>query len=309
MLRLARYRRAWVWTMRGDETELPLKVLVVDDQPFQRRLILETLRAAGRVDVDHAESAEQALIALSYFQRDILIVDWDVGDREGLDLVRRLRAGEAGDAMKALPIIMVTGRGRQSEIERARNAGVDEIVQRPFSTTIMVRRVMEVRRRRRDFIQSSTYAGPCRRRRRDEDYDGPRRRLFDMNDKRADAPDVQIRKGLARMYVEAIGKQLKALQPGKPETMRDLCLSCGQLSALAGDMNDKLLMSACSSLFNYVKGVGAEATLNADVVQAHLDAILQLAELPNFQVDLRQTVTQQLAVMVTKKLRQAGQAA
>ena len=58
-----------------------------------------------------------------------------------------------------------------------------------------------------------------------------------------------------------------------------------------------------------IKGVGAEAPLNVEVVQAHLDSIVQLAELPNHQVELRQTVTQQLSVMVTKKLRQAGQAA
>jgi hypothetical protein len=74
-------------------------------------------------------------------------------------------------------------------------------------------------------------------------------------------------------------------------------------------MKDRLLMSAASSLFNYIKGVGADAPLNVDVVQAHLDSIVQLAELPNYQVELRQTVTQQLTVMVTKKLRQAGQAA
>ncbi len=60
------------------------------------------------------------------------------------------------------------------------------------------------------------------------------------------------------------------------------------------------------SLFNYIKGVGAEAPLNLEVVQAHLDLIVQLAELPNHKVEIRQTVTQQLTVMVTKKLRQAG---
>jgi len=91
--------------------------------------------------------------------------------------------------------------------------------------------------------------------------------------------------------------------------MRDVCLACAQLSTLSSDMKDRLLMSATSSLFNYVKGVGAHAVLNGEVVQAHLDSIVQLAELPNSQADLRQTVTQQLTVMVTKKLRQAGQAA
>jgi hypothetical protein len=173
-----------------------------------------------------------------------------------------------------------------------------------------MKRVLEVRARRREFVESTRYIGPCRRRRASSDgYDGPRRRLFDTKDKHADAPDVQIRKGLARMYCERIGMLMRALKPGDADATRELCLTCGQLSALAGDMKDRLLMSACSSLFNYIKGVGAEAPLNVDVVQAHLDSIVQLAELPNHQVDLRQTVTQQLSVMVTKKLRQAGQAA
>jgi hypothetical protein len=111
------------------------------------------------------------------------------------------------------------------------------------------------------------------------------------------------------MYCERIGVLLRALLPGDGDGLRELCLACGQLSALASDMNDRLLMSASSSLFNYIKGVGAEAPLNVEVVQAHLDAIVQLAELPNYAAELRQTVTQQLNVMVTKKLRQASQAA
>jgi DNA-binding response OmpR family regulator len=287
-----------------------LKILVVDDQVFQRRLITETLRSAGRVQVEHVESVEQALLALGYVQPDILIADWDVAGGQGLALVTRVRAGEAGDGFKALPVIMVAAQGSMSAVERARNAGIDELVVRPFSTTTLWKRVNEVRARRRDFIESTRYTGPCRRRRaRSGDYDGPRRRLFDSADKNADAPEVQIRKGLARMYVENIKTQLAALQPGSGDAMRDLCLTCGQLSALASDMKDRLLMSGASSLFNYLKGLGAEGLLNAEVVGAHLDAILQLAELPNHQVELRQTVTQQLTVMVSKKLRQAGSVA
>src|SRR5262249_37569683 len=134
------------------------------------------------------------------------------------------------------------------------------------------------------------------------------RRMFDQTDKTADAPEVQIRKGLARMYVERIAMMIETASPDR-DALRELCLTCGQLSALASDMRDRLLESATSSLFNYLKGVGAGSIMNREVVQAHLDAILKLAELPNSQMDLRQTVTQQLGVMVTKKLRQAGQAA
>ncbi|MCX7358905.1 MAG: response regulator [Alphaproteobacteria bacterium] len=287
-----------------------LRILVADGSAFQRRLTTETLRAAGRAQIDYAENIEQCLMALSYCQPDVLIADWDIDEGSGLTLVKRIRAGEAGDAFRKLAIIMVATRNSANDVQRARNVGIDEFVLRPFSTQTLRKRIADVRAKRRDFVESTRYIGPCRRRRVTADaYDGPRRRLFDSNDKQADAPDVQIRKGLARMYCERIGVLLRALKPGDAVALRDLGLTCGQLSALAGDMKDRLLMSATSSLFNYIKGVGAEAPLNLDVVQAHLDSIVQLAELPNYQVEIRQTVTQQLTLMVTKKLRQAGQAA
>ncbi len=290
--------------------EAVLRILVADGSAFQRRLTTETLRAAGRVHVDYTENVEQCLLALSYCEPHILIADWDIDGGAGLALVKRIRNGEGGDAYRKLPIIMVAARNSVSAIERARNSGINEFVLRPFSTATMMQRVLAVKAGQREFVESTLYIGPCRRRRPvGETYDGPRRRLFDSSDKNADAPDVQIRKGLARMYCERIGALLRALKPGDAEGVRDLCLTCGQLSALAGDMKDRLLMSAASSLFNYIKGIGAGAALNADVVQAHLDSIVQLAELPNHKVELRQTVTQQLSVMVTKKLRQAGQAA
>jgi DNA-binding response OmpR family regulator len=295
--------------MRREAAEAVLNILVVDDHPFQRRLIAETLRSAGRVEIHYADSVDQGVAALKFVQPDIIIADWDIGGGDGLSLVQRIRAGEGGEAARKTPIIIVTSRNTSSTVEKARNSGIDEFVVRPFSTATMLKRVMEVRARRRDFIESTRYVGPCRRRRPRNEYSGPHRRLFDSGDKNADAPDVQIRKGLARMYVERINGQLSALNPDDMEAKRDLCLTCGQLSALAGDMDDRLLMSATSSLFNYIKGVGAAAPFNVDVAKAHLDAILQLAELPNHQIELRQTVTQQLAVMVTKKLRQAGEAA
>ncbi len=290
--------------------EAVLRILVADGSAFQRRLTTEMLRAAGRVQIDYAENIEQCLMALGYCQPDVLIADWDIDDGSGLTLVKRIRAGEAGDDFRKLAIVMVATRNSSNDVQNARNAGIDEFVLRPFSTQTILKRIAEVRARRRDFVESTRYVGPCRRRRVVADaYDGPRRRMFDAVDKQADAPDVQIRKGLARMYCERISALLRALKPGDNEGVRDLCLTCGQLSALAGDMKDRLLMSACSSLFNYIKGLRTEAPLNFDVVQAHLDSIVQLSELPNYQVELRQTVTQQLTLMVTKKLRQAGQAA
>jgi CheY-like chemotaxis protein len=287
-----------------------LRILVVEDRPFQRRLTTETLRQMRSVVVEHVENASHCLEVLPLFQPDVVVAAWNMDGCDGVAMTQRIRAGEGGEAYRRVPVVLVTERGRVSDIDRARSAGVDEFVQVPFSTATLLRRVRETQRKSRDFVESAKYVGPCRRRRPSgEDYDGLRRRLFDSADNQADAPDVQIRKGLARMYSERIGVLMQALKPGDGEALRDLGLTCGQLSALAEDMKDRLLMSASSSLFNYIKGVGAEAPLNADVVQAHLNSIVQLAELPNSQVELRQMVTQQLSVMVTKKLRQAGRAA
>lgn len=296
--------------MSADEDEPErLKILVVDDRQFQRRLIAETLRSVRDITIDYAESAQDCVLMLAGVLPDLIIIDWDIEGGKGLDLVRRIRNGDAGAEVRATPIVMVSTHNRAADVERARNAGVDEFVLRPFSTAILTRRAKEVRDNKREFVESSHYVGPCRRRRKDDKYDGPYKRVFDARDKRDDAPELQIRKGLARMYVERISAQLRTLQPGDSDGLRDLCLGCGQLSALAGDMGDRLLMSAASSLFNYVKGCGATGKLDTDVVQAHLDALLQLAQLPNYQIEIRQTVTQQLSVMVTKKLRQAGEAA
>ncbi|MBS0384857.1 MAG: response regulator [Proteobacteria bacterium] len=293
--------------MFGDANTI-LRVLVADHRPYQRRLVADALRAAERVDVGYAETGEQCLVALAYFQPDILIADWDLDGGQGLHLVRRLRSGEAGDAYRKLSFIIVATHHSAGDVERARNAGVDEFVLRPFSTFTLAKRIQELRVRKRDFIESANYVGPCRRRRSDPHYSGPRRRLFDSADRSADAPEVQIRKGLARMYVERIAMLVRDATDN-PDGMRDVCLACAQLSALASDMKDRLLISAAASLFGYAKGVGAGAELDGEVVQAHLDAIVQLAELPNAKADLRQTVTQQLNVMVSRKLRQVGKAA
>jgi CheY-like chemotaxis protein len=284
-------------------------MLVVDDKPFQRRLTIETLRTMRNVVVEYVENADYCIESMALFQPDVVVTTWDMEGSDGVEMTQRIRAGEGGHEYRRTPVVLVTERGRLSDIARARSAGVNEFVQTPFSTVTLLRRVRETQRRNRDFVESTNYVGPCRRRRAAEaSYDGPRRRLFDSSDAQADTPDVQIRKGLARMYCERIGLLLKALKPGDAVALRDLGLTSGQLNALAGDMKDRLLMSASSSLFNYIKGVGADAPLNLDVVQAHLDSVIQLAELPNSQVELRQTVTQQLTLMVSKKLRQARHA-
>ncbi len=90
------------------------------------------LRAAGRVQIDYAENAEQCLMALSYCQPDVLIADLQLRRR------RRPRLGgtasapaEGGQAFRKLSIIIVAAGNSAAGIAARRNLGVDEFVSAP----------------------------------------------------------------------------------------------------------------------------------------------------------------------------------
>src|SRR5262245_811228 len=222
-----------------DDQEAILRILVVNGHPFQRRLIGETLRGLGRVDVVFAPDAEQCLQTFAFFLPDLIITEWTLAGEDGLMLVRRIRLGDGGDGVRRVPIVMIGDRARPSDLAKVRDCGIDEFVLRPFSTAALLERINEARFHRREFIESPNYIGPCRRRRRDEAYDGPRRRLFDTADKYDDEPNILIRKGLARMYVQRISLLLADADLTERAAMRELCLTCGQLATLASDMQDR----------------------------------------------------------------------
>lgn len=250
---------------------------MADDSLFQRRLLNDMLRTLGRAEITYAASSEECLSLAAVMAPDFLLVEWDFENGAGLDLVKKVRAGEAGDVGRKLPVIMLAERRMQRDVDAARQAGVDEFVIRPFSVATVQRRIKSIQRKQ-------AYA--------------------EGRSEKDDAPDVQIRKGLVRMYVERLLGLLPALQPGGDT--RDFKLTCAQLSVLANDLKEPMLVSATFSLSNYVKAVGGEAQMNASVVEAHLQAILQLAELPNSQYDIRRTVATELNHLVAKKLGRAA---
>src|SRR5688572_30451332 len=101
---------------QGDEGEVALKTLVVNSHAFQRRLIAETLRGFGRVDITFAEGVDQGLAAIGFVHPDLLIADWSVEGADGLALVKRVRMGDAGDAVRRVPVVMIGDRARSSDL-------------------------------------------------------------------------------------------------------------------------------------------------------------------------------------------------
>lgn len=100
------------------------RVLVVDDSAGVRQLISAALAGRG-FEVEVAEGAREAILALSSGKFDALVVDYAMPRSSGVDLVRTLRAGGV-----TIPMVMVSGVANQEEQQAAWDAGVDAYLEK-----------------------------------------------------------------------------------------------------------------------------------------------------------------------------------
>lgn len=118
-------------------------VLIVDDEPDIREVIRFALEDAGfRVlEAGHAEEARRLMGAETL---DLLILDWMLPGRSGLELAQQIKQNPK---TRTLPIIMVSARGEEEDRIRGLDTGADDYVTKPFSPRELVARVNAVLRR------------------------------------------------------------------------------------------------------------------------------------------------------------------
>jgi two-component system OmpR family response regulator len=119
---------------------MPRTILVADDDPHIRQLLVFALTKAG-LDTIEAADGEEALTLAETRQPDLIVLDINMPRMDGLEVCRRLRA-EGG-----LPILFLSS--RDDEIDRiiGIELGADDYVTKPFSPREVVARVMAVLRR------------------------------------------------------------------------------------------------------------------------------------------------------------------
>lgn len=119
------------------------RILVVEDEPAIRELVAVNLRHAGHA-VDTVESAEAALEALAGTTPDLVVLDWMLPGRSGIDLARALRA----DARtRSIALILLTARAHEGDKLTGFDVGADDYVTKPFSPRELAARVQAVLRR------------------------------------------------------------------------------------------------------------------------------------------------------------------
>jgi two-component system OmpR family response regulator len=116
------------------------EVLIVDDDPDIRDLVLHEVHQQGWTATEAGDEAELAA-ALRLRSPDIILLDIRLPDQDGLTIARRLRA------TSTIPIIMLTGMG--SDIDRVvgLELGADDYVVKPFNPRELIARIRAVLRR------------------------------------------------------------------------------------------------------------------------------------------------------------------
>ena len=120
----------------------PMRVLVVDDDPVYRETARMFLGMHGR-SITVAENGAAGLARLESGSFDIMIVDMEMPDMTGLEVISRARKNPA---LKDMPIIMVTSRDDAMAIDRAYELGASSFVVKPVNWTLIDHYLRFVRR-------------------------------------------------------------------------------------------------------------------------------------------------------------------
>jgi DNA-binding response OmpR family regulator len=128
------------WHFRDEELE-PVRVLLIEDEPEMAAALTS---AFGRFDmlIDHAPTLAQAEAALASGVHDAILLDRQMPDGDGLDLIPKLRARGIG-----VPIIVLTALGEMADRVAGLDTGADDYVAKPFAVEELLARLRAVLRR------------------------------------------------------------------------------------------------------------------------------------------------------------------
>ncbi len=118
-----------------------LNFLVVDDFSTMRRIVRNLLKELGYNKIEEAEDGVDALEKIRAGQIDFVVADWNMPNMDGLELLKTIRAD---DALKHIPVMIVTAEAKKENIIAAAQAGASGYVVKPFTAAILEEKLNKV---------------------------------------------------------------------------------------------------------------------------------------------------------------------
>jgi two-component system cell cycle response regulator DivK len=115
------------------------RILLVEDQEDDRQIIRDMLAGTGYA-ITEAEDGEQALAAVAKERPDLILMEMQLPSMDGYEAMRRIRTHPA---LLSIPIIAVTSYAPDEEERKARAAGCDDYVPKPFSPRQLLAKIRQ----------------------------------------------------------------------------------------------------------------------------------------------------------------------
>lgn len=115
-----------------------MTILIVDNFSTMRRIIKNLLTELGFSKFEEANDGATAMPILEKGGIDFVVTDWNMPKMTGLDLIKAIRADEA---IKGVPILLVTAEAKKAQIVEAAQAGVNGYIVKPFTAVTLQEKV------------------------------------------------------------------------------------------------------------------------------------------------------------------------
>ncbi|HVZ27727.1 MAG TPA: response regulator [Rhizomicrobium sp.] len=139
-----------------------VSVLLVERAPYTRALISQALRGFGIKMITGCETGEAAQELLNQTGFDLCLIESELIDMPGSDLIRYIRKLPR-EPMRFVPVIALSGYTQFRGLGTVRDAGANLVLKKPISPQALFDRIAWLGRTKRAYIETDNYIGPDRR--------------------------------------------------------------------------------------------------------------------------------------------------
>ncbi len=148
--------------MRPSSQNRAVSILLAEFNPQFRSAVRSILLHHQFSKITEVSDSKAFIDAIRTSSFDVILLDSSIPNLDAIAVTRFIRSGKLGRNREAV-IILLSHRSDMTFVYEAREAGVTEIVAKPFSSAALMARVTNALEKPRPFITSEGYIGPCRR--------------------------------------------------------------------------------------------------------------------------------------------------
>ena len=127
--------------MEGNELDTNMRVLVAEDNPNLRKVIVNIVKKIGFQKIMEAEDGEIAWQFITRGGVDLVLADWAMPGLDGVQLLRKIRKSDAPTSK--VPFLIITAADTKTAIVEAGKEGVDAYIIKPFSVATITEKIKE----------------------------------------------------------------------------------------------------------------------------------------------------------------------